>query len=85
MILIMKILFYNVYKIINKWGVQDTCIVFFLIITKIECWPIFKQDPVSEFDFNHCILSRIINEEWRNEPTAIIYKAKIIENKGLEF
>ena len=28
-------------------GIQHTCIKFliFLIITKIECWPVFKQDP----------------------------------------
>ena len=28
-------------------GIQHTCINFliFLIITKIECWPVFKQDP----------------------------------------
>ena len=28
-------------------GIQHTCINFliFLIITKIECWPLFKQDP----------------------------------------
>ena len=29
-------------------GIQHTCIIFFfifLIITKIECWPVFKQDP----------------------------------------
>ena len=42
----MEILFQNVYKIINKYGIQHTGIVFFsLIITKIECWPVFKQDP----------------------------------------
>ena len=30
-------------------GIQHTCINFliFLIITKIECWPVFKQDPCS--------------------------------------
>ena len=29
-------------------GIQHTCINFliFLIITKIECWPVFKQDPL---------------------------------------
>ena len=28
-------------------SIQHTCINFliFLIITKIECWPVFKQDP----------------------------------------
>ena len=26
------------------FGIQHTCINF-LIITKIECWPVFKQDP----------------------------------------
>ena len=28
-------------------GIQNTCINFliFLIITKIECWPVFRQDP----------------------------------------
>ena len=30
-----------------KCGIQHTCINFliFFIITKIECWPVFKQDP----------------------------------------
>ena len=29
-------------------GIQHTCINFliFLIITKIDCWPVFKQDPL---------------------------------------
>ena len=49
MILIMKVLLHNEYKIINLWncGIQHTCINFliFHIITKIECWPVFKQDP----------------------------------------
>ena len=31
-------------------GIQHTCINFliFLIITKIDCWPVFKQDPAYE-------------------------------------
>ena len=49
MILILKILF-HVYKIINtyKVAIQHTRIIFFifLIITRIECWPVFKQDPL---------------------------------------
>ena len=30
-------------------GIQHTCINFliFPIITKIDCWPVFKQDPLS--------------------------------------
>ena len=30
-------------------GIQHTCINFLisLIITKIECWPVFKQDPAT--------------------------------------
>ena len=30
-------------------GIQHTCFIFFLIfliITKIECWPVFKQEPI---------------------------------------
>ena len=33
----------------NKVGIQYTCgllFFIFLVITKIECWPVFKQDPV---------------------------------------
>ena len=32
-------------------GIQHTCINFliFLIITKIECWPVFKQDPINVY------------------------------------
>ena len=31
-------------------GIQHTCINFliFLIITKKECWPVFKQDPCEQ-------------------------------------
>ena len=34
------------------FGIQHTCINFliFLIITKIECWPVFKQDPVEQIN-----------------------------------
>ena len=51
MILIMKILLHNEYKIINLW--YPTYVypfLIFLIITKIDCWPFFKQDPSS-----HCM------------------------------
>ena len=39
-------------------GIQHTCINFliFLIITKIECWPVFKQDP------------RVQGKDWKAEP-----------------
>ena len=32
-------------------GIQHTSINFliFLIITKIECWPVFKQDPTDGY------------------------------------
>ena len=34
---------------INDVAIQHTCIFFIIIIifiiTKIECWPVFKQDP----------------------------------------
>ena len=46
MILILKILLHNVHKIIILW--YPTYVyqfLIFLIITKIECWPVFKQDP----------------------------------------
>ena len=47
MILILKILLHNVYKIINlrypTYVYQF--LIFLIIITKIECWPVFKQDP----------------------------------------
>ena len=46
MIVIMKIFLHNEYKIINLW--YPTYVyqfLIFLIITKIECWPVFKQDP----------------------------------------
>ena len=46
MILIMKILLHNVHKIIiwryPTYGYQFSIV---LIIIKIECWPVFKQDP----------------------------------------
>ena len=43
----MKIFLHTVYKIFNKLGIQHTYIILFifLIITKIECWPVFKQEP----------------------------------------
>ena len=46
MILILKILLHNVYKIINLR--YPTYVYPFLIflITRIECWPVFKQDPI---------------------------------------
>ena len=46
MILILKILLHNVYKIINlRYPAYVYPFLNFLIITKIECWPVFKQDP----------------------------------------
>ena len=46
MILILKILLHNVYKIINlRYPTYVYQFLIFLIITKIECWPVFKQDP----------------------------------------
>ena len=45
MILIMKLLLHNVHKIINlRYPTYDYQFLIFLIITKIECWPVFKQD-----------------------------------------
>ena len=45
----MKILLHNEYKIINLWYptyvYQINNFIIFLIITKIDCWPVFKQDP----------------------------------------
>ena len=34
-------------------GIQHTCINFLIliIITKIECWPVFKQDPRLNYFF----------------------------------
>ena len=46
MILIMKILLHNVHKIIIlRHPTYVYQFIIFLIITKIECWPLFKQDP----------------------------------------
>ena len=46
MILIMKILLHNVHKIIIlRYPTYVYQFLIFLIITKIECWPVFKQDP----------------------------------------
>ena len=46
MILILKILLHNVYKIINlRYPTYVYQFLIFLIIPKIECWPVFKQDP----------------------------------------
>ena len=46
MILILKILLHNVYKIMNlRYPTYVYPFLIFLIITKIECWPLFKQDP----------------------------------------
>ena len=43
----MIILLHTVYKIFNKQGIQHTYIILFIfiIITKIECLPVFKQEP----------------------------------------
>ena len=48
MILIMKILLHNVHKIIIlRYPTYVYQFLIFLIITKIECWPLFKQDPMN--------------------------------------
>ena len=56
MILIMKILLHNVYKIINlRYPTYVYPFLIFLIITKIECWPLFKQDPKPQKDVKFVI------------------------------
>ena len=46
MIIIMKILtIMSVKSSINKVSSIRVLFFIFLIFTKIECWPIFKQDP----------------------------------------
>ena len=46
MILIMKILLHNVYKIINlRYPTYVYQFFNFPYNYKIECWPVFKQDP----------------------------------------
>ena len=41
----MKILLLNVHKIINlRYPTYVNPFLIFLLITKIECWPVFKQD-----------------------------------------
>ena len=46
MILMSKILLHNVYKIINLWYPTYVYQFFnFPYNYKIECWPVFKQDP----------------------------------------
>ena len=43
---IKNILLHNGYKIINlRYPTYMYQFIIFLIITKIECWPVFKQDP----------------------------------------
>ena len=41
-------------------GIQHTCINFliFLIIPKIECWPVFKQDPRAHNTFLPAVARR---------------------------
>ena len=47
-ILILKILLHNVHKIIIlRYPTYVYQFRIFLIITKIECWPVFKQDPIA--------------------------------------
>ena len=44
----MEILFHNVYKIVNKQGIQHTCIVFSIfIITKKKVLACFQAKPES--------------------------------------
>ena len=73
MILIMKIFLHNVYKIINlRYPTYVYPFLIFLIIKKIECWPVFKQDPM---DYNvpvvfknvyfFCLASQIIYQATR--------------------
>ena len=47
----MKILLHNVHKIIIlRYPTYVYQFIIFLLITKIECWPVFKQDPWSCLD-----------------------------------
>ena len=50
-------------------GIQHTCTIFliFLIITKIECWPVFKQEPVEQ-----------INERAKRDFTANIQHLPVL-------
>ena len=52
----MKILLHNEYKIINlRYPTYMYQLVICLIITKIECWPVFKQDPhIKLLPYLHC-------------------------------
>ena len=54
MILIMKILLHNVYKIINlRYPTYVYPFFNFPYNTKIECWPVFKQDPTENIHNKH--------------------------------
>ena len=56
-----KILFHNVYNIINKVSnIRVLFILFFLIIRKIDCWPVFKQDPQSlKLELGACVSTKM--------------------------
>ena len=44
-------------------GIQHTCsyqFIIFLIITKIECWPVFKQDPEFSMHINSTSAARTL-------------------------
>ena len=71
MILILKILLHNVYKIINLW--YPTYVyqfLIFLIIPKIECWPVFKQEPAPK-GYTNTHQSRFV---WRNSSKGSLYE-----------
>ena len=70
------------YIITSIFGIQHTCINF-LIITKIECWPVFKQDPmllsecsvcggsaaVSPFNIDPCcLITAVFTVAWHAVP-----------------
>ena len=55
---------------INKVAIQHTCIVFFifLIITKIKCWPVFKQDP----DFGILIWKHVDTQKISTQSSKLV-------------
>ena len=67
MILIMKILLLNEYKIINLW--YPTYVYQFFnfkyVITKIKCWPLFKQDPLIGFNYLNKKINQVYNSSDR--------------------
>ena len=81
MILILKIFLHNVHKIINlRYPTYVYQFIIFLIITKIEGWPVFKQDPNGQpkTGFPFCVKNH-------NKSNGIITWGKIIELKKLQY